>query len=224
MQPNECLILFLKAPLPGRVKTRLAKSIGDKHALALYKHFVRDILETAQTSGRPLILYYYPAQAESDLVAWLGKNHTLTPQQGNSFGERMDNAFRREFDRGYDRAVLIGADIPHLSDAILNEAFSGLESADAVIGPARDGGYYLVGFNAKALCSAVFEGIPWGTAAVFEKTIRRCHQNSIHCHHLPFMRDVDDVYDLKAIMKKCRANQTVAPRTCHYLYHKLPYF
>lgn len=214
----------MKAPLLGRVKTRLAKSIGDQHALALHKHFARDILETLQYNGRPLILYYYPAQAKSDLVAWLGKKYPLAPQQGNSLGERMGNAFGRVFDRGYDRAAIIGADIPHLSGAILNEAFSGLETADAVIGPARDGGYYLIGFNAKALCSAVFEGVPWGTAAVFEKTIQRCHQNNIHLHHLPFMRDIDDVHDLKALMKKCRDNQTVAPHTCHYLSHKLPYF
>jgi len=208
----------------GCVKTRLAKSIGDKHALALYQNFVKDVIGAVRCGGKHLKLFYYPPGTEEMLTAWLGKGFELTPQQGDSLGERMSRAFKHVFDRGYHKAVLMGTDIPDLPRHIPTEAFIRLETADAVIGPALDGGYYLIGFKAHTFCPAVFEDIPWGSATVFEKTIRCFDKHKTKWHHLPMMRDIDDDTDLKALIDKCADNKRAALHTCDYLLQKLAYF
>ncbi len=224
MKRSECFIIFLKAPIPGQVKTRLAKSIGDEHALALYKNFVKDVIGAVRSVGRHLKLFYYPPHAGEILTAWLGKDYKLTPQQGSSLGERMSNAFMHVFDQGYYQAALIGTDIPDLPRHIPNEAFSRLETSDAVIGPALDGGYYLIGFKAKTFCPAVFEGIPWGSATVFEKTIRCFNKNKIELHHLPMMQDIDDGKDLEAFINRCAYHNKAALHTYSYIIRKSSYF
>jgi len=218
MNLNECLIIFLKAPIKGHVKTRLAKSVGDEHALALYKNFVKDLIGAVRCGGRRLKLFYYPPHAGEMLTDWLGRGYELTPQKGASLGERMSNAFALMFDQGYYQAALIGTDIPDLPHFITNEAFGSLETADAVIGPAQDGGYYLIGFKATTFCPAVFEGIPWSSATVFEKTIRCFNKNKIKSHHLPMMQDIDDNKDLEAFINRCADNPKAAPHTCDYLF------
>ncbi|MDM8555063.1 TIGR04282 family arsenosugar biosynthesis glycosyltransferase [Desulfococcaceae bacterium HSG7] len=224
MKRGECLIIFLKAPIKGHVKTRLAKSIGDDHALALYKNFVKDVIGTVQSGKRCLKLFYYPSHSREMLTTWLGSDYELTPQQGASLGERMRNAFVYVFDQGYDKAALIGTDMPDLPHFIPDEAFSRLETADAVIGPAIDGGYYLIGFKAHTFCPAVFEGVPWGSATVFKKTILIFNKSKTKSHHLPMMQDIDDKNDLEAFINRCADNPKAAPYTCSYLFRQSAYF
>ncbi len=214
----ECLIIFLKAPIKGHVKTRLAKSIGDEHALALYKNFVKDVIGELRSGGRRLKLFYYPPHAGEMLTDWLRQDYELTPQKGASLGERMSNAFTLMFDQGYYKAVLIGTDIPDLPHLITNEAFRSLETSDAVIGPALDGGYYLIGFKANTFCPAVFEGIPWSSTTVFQKTIRCFNKNKMKLHRLPMMQDIDDIKDLEAFINRCADNPKAAPHTFGYLF------
>jgi len=224
MKLGECLIIFLKAPIKGLVKTRLAKSIGDDHTLALYKNFVKDVICTVRCGRRNLKFFYYPPHAGDMITAWLGKDYELTPQQGDSLGERMRNAFTHVFDEGYDKAALIGTDVPDLPHFIPDETFSGLETADAVIGPALDGGYYLIGFKANTFCPAVFKGIPWSSATVFEKTIRSFNKNKIELHYLPMMQDIDDKKDLEAFINRCADNKKATPHTYSYMIRKSSYF
>lgn len=214
----------MKAPLIGFVKTRLAKSIGEQHALALYKNFVKDTIEATRSDKYRLKLFFHPPQTDTLLKTWLGKDYELSPQQGCSLGERMYNAFKHVFDEGYDQAALIGTDIPDLPRFVPNEAFHCLNAADVVIGPALDGGYYLIGFNADTFLPDVFQGIPWGTAMVFDKTRRCLHCNKRRVLELPMMQDIDDKGDLKAMIAKCKHNKSVAPHTCDYLLHQKAYF
>ena len=196
------LIIFVKWPEKGRVKTRLSVAFGDEVVLELYKCFVEDIIATAKLTGfRPLVAYY-PEDAGERISAWLGDQIDYMPQSGNDIGAKMSNAFQRVFEQGISRVVLIGSDFPDLPAEIINEAFSALENSDAVIGAAKDGGYYLIGFRHDAFLSRVFEGIPWSTAEVFERTMSIFAQEGLDIHRLPSWRDIDRPEDIVDLIKQ----------------------
>ncbi len=115
-------------------------------------------------------------------------------------GERMKNGFLEAFNMGAKRVVLIGSDIPDLSLELTEEAFTSLEENDVVLGPSYDGGYYLIGFTHHTFSPHVFEGIPWSTETVFEKTLRILNQAGQRIHILKHLRDIDTVEDLKHIV------------------------
>jgi len=108
----------------------------------------------------------------------------------------MEHALRQAFVQGFSRAVLIGSDIPDLTVELMDEAFSSLRTNDAVIGPAFDGGYYLIGFNRDTLLSEVFEGMEWSTDTVFAETLARLKASGLKAHQLPQQRDIDTLADL----------------------------
>jgi len=124
------------------------------------------------------------------------------PQHGRDLGERMKNGFLDGFAKGYKRVVLIGSDIPDLPKNSIEEAFQSLEETDAVIGPAFDGGYYLIGFRQSAFSSQVFEEINWGTATVFDETMKKLKRLRRSVHTLPRLRDIDTVEDLNHLKGK----------------------
>jgi hypothetical protein len=124
---------------------------------------------------------------------------THVPQEGNDLGEKMKNAFVRSFSAGTEKAVLIGSDIPDLSMAIIDEASVSLDTCDAVIGPASDGGYYLIGFRKDSFLPGVFEGIPWGTESVCGETLRLLYRAGCRVHVLPEWHDIDTADDLRSL-------------------------
>ncbi|MFW6334868.1 MAG: TIGR04282 family arsenosugar biosynthesis glycosyltransferase [Desulfosalsimonas sp.] len=168
-----CMILFVKAPAVGRVKTRLAESIGGRAALFLYRAFVEDILDAISATDLRLRIFYYPPEDGGLVRRWIGGGPRLFAQQGDDLGARMHDAFCRTAQEGFERIVLAGSDIPEIDESIIKAAFSALETHPAVIGPAEDGGYYLVGLRAESVCRQVFSGIDWGTDRVLDQSLER---------------------------------------------------
>jgi uncharacterized protein len=194
----ERLIVFVRLPATGRVKTRLAKVVGPENAAALYRCFVADVLATVRRSGYPPLVFFDPPDDGARVKEWLGEEMTCLPQTGEELGKRMAEAFKVAF-ASCSRAVLLGSDCPDLPEALIAEAFRSLENHDAVIGPAVDGGYLLIGFVKAGFSEAAFEGIEWGGAQVFDTTLAILQQNHVNLHVLPAWNDIDDYADLKAL-------------------------
>ena len=211
------LIVFVKAPRPGQVKTRLARFLGEAAAGELYRCFVADLL--AMLAGLALVprVYFYPAEAGAVMRDWLGEEYSLFPQQGDSLGDKMSHALAETFQAGADKAVLIGSDLPDLPPVIIKEALTALEQSPAVIGPGIDGGYYLIGFTAAGFTPAVFTDIPWSTETVFNRTMERFAAAGLRPYCLPAWADIDTAADLRRFMADGRGNPGRAPRTMAWL-------
>jgi hypothetical protein len=197
MPLDQLILLFVKAPQRGQVKSRLAAVLGQDAALELYRNFVLDTLATIETIGIPCRICYHPPGSGETVKDWLGDHFPYMPQEGNNIGERMEWAFRRAFSEGVSRAVLIGSDIPDLPPEMFDRAFQSLNDHGAVIGPALDGGYYLIGFNRDAFFPGVFSGIEWSTGDVLSRTMQTFDHAGRRVEQLPPWRDMDTVEDLK---------------------------
>jgi uncharacterized protein len=215
--PKQCILFFLRAPEKGRVKTRLAKSVGDDAALSLYQSFVLDTLDMLARTRCPIIVCGHPKKKISSINAWLGGQLPCWPQTGNSLGQKMANAFSRAFSEGFDRAVLIGSDIPDLPSRIIEQAFLAMNDQGAALGPSSDGGYYLIAFCASAFLPRVFEDIPWGTEKVLDQTLKvfKAHKAPV-CLLEPW-QDIDTAEDLKELLERHPCEITAAARTIGYL-------
>jgi uncharacterized protein len=221
ISPETCLLLiFVKAPKKGTVKTRLANAIGEEHACALYRCFVEDLLEmvdkTMEKDSSTVKICFHPPQSEKDIVHWLGSGRGYWPQCGQDLGERMINAFRRGFAEGFTHIVLIGSDIPSLQGHIIRKGFARLKSQDAVIGPASDGGYYLLGFRSGTFHPEALQGISWSTAQVFSQTMRILTERKLRVSVLPPCSDIDTYEALKAWRGSEPGNHTETSKTGSY--------
>ena len=193
MTSGSLLIIFTKNPEPGLVKTRLARSIGDEKALEVYEKLrchTALIAEKAAVNRTACYSHFLPA---ADI--FLTEHFNAQLQVGDDLGERMLNAISRGFDEGFRHIVLIGTDCYELSTANLDSAFLALERADAVVGPALDGGFYLMGLN--MLIPELFLGRHWSTKEVFSETIELLQHLSISYELLPELSDIDTFDDLK---------------------------
>ncbi len=211
---KSCILVFVRAPELGKVKTRLAKVIGNEAALNLYMNFVADELEMLQSQFHDVIVCYYPSVARSQVETWLkGYGYDLMAQSGKDLGERMGNAFEGVFSGGYQYALLIGSDLPDLSSLIILDAFHHLTCKDSVIGPCEDGGYYLIGFRRDTCFKEAFIQIPWGTGQVFNQTLLRFHEKNLTYHTLQKWRDIDTYEDLTLFKKILEKDPTLAKHT-----------
>jgi rSAM/selenodomain-associated transferase 1 len=210
-------MMFVKMPERGAVKSRLALSVGKDTALNLYKCFVSDIIGTLTEGEYPLAIFFHPPGSRQKLVQWLGDEHTLFPQAGDDLGERMKNAFKTVFSRGFRSALLIGSDSPDLPKQIIDEALISLKDHDVVLGPSYDGGYYLIGFKADAFLPQVFDGIVWSTPEVFKETLDVQKKTNPRFHILPKWRDIDTLDDLKALYLKNRDTAFAESETIKYM-------
>jgi len=201
---DRCLLFFVKYPEKGKVKSRLAAVIGDDSAVSLYKNLVEKMLSTLKKGTFSLYICFFPKSAQKPIKNWLGRKYGYMPQHGKDLGERMRKGFTDGFAMGYQRVVLIGSDIPGLPINYIEEAFKSLKKMDAVIGPAFDGGYYLIGFNQSTFSPQVFKGIAWGTKNVFAETIEKLKRLRRAVHTLPYQRDIDTAEDLKHLKGKPR--------------------
>lgn len=190
-----CLLLFVKNPIPGTVKSRLGRHIGFEQAAALYRCFARDLLLTTQQLGVDQLIFYAPADAQAPVKAWLGPNCHYLPQQGEDLGERMSHAFATCFEMGYSGALITGSDSPDLPLAFLHHGLNALKQQQIVIGPSDDGGYYTLGFTPQNFTPAVFVEMPWSTSTVFAQTMDRLKSSPVY--QLPTWYDVDTVEDLR---------------------------
>jgi hypothetical protein len=189
------ILVFVRAAEAGRVKTRLAAAIGAEGALRVYRRLAEHTVREARAVDAELRIHFTPADRELQVRAWLGDARYL-PQAGGDLGTRMEAAFRAAFADGAERVVIIGSDLPDLSAALLRDAFAALDTYPAVLGPARDGGYYLLGMRAPI--PGVFDGVPWSTPEVLTLTLERLRAAGIEPALLATLSDVDEVGDLPA--------------------------
>jgi uncharacterized protein len=218
MTKDRCLILFVKYPESGKVKSRLAQHWTADLAAGLYTNFVNDIISSLEKGSFNLRIYFYPPEKEEKIRKLWSEKYQYAAQNGADLGERMKNAFLREFAAGFGNVVLIGSDCPDLPAIIIEESFRALENkTDSVIGPSADGGYYLIGFRKDTFCPEVFSGVPWSTVSVLEKTMTVLRSSQQHCTILPVWRDIDNLEDLIDLVKRIEKTPFADSGTMRFL-------
>ncbi len=201
--------LFAKFWQPGAVKTRLAASIGESAACALYKRFVFHLLQRLGNSADQRAIVFSPPESESKFRMQIPPNWKLCPQSPGDLGSRMHSYFLQAF-KTATQVVIIGADCPHLPASTIDTAFKLLSQAPVVLGPSTDGGYYLIGMRAR--CFDIFDSIQWSTESVLEKTIQHLEKQNIDYRLLETMTDVDELVNLKTVEAALAAqHQTQRP-------------
>jgi len=207
------LNVMAKYPTPGAVKTRLARVLGAEAACALYRAFLLDLAERLEALPYEVSWAYWPPTAPFHSLV---RGARCRPQEGENLGERIARALAAEFLERNGPIIVIGADAPHLPEAILAEAAAALDAgADVVLGPAADGGYYLIGLGAPE--PALFAGIPWSSAQVLATTRERGRALGLSVHLLPPTFDVDEPGDLVHLERLLARRQTHLPRTAAIL-------
>jgi rSAM/selenodomain-associated transferase 1 len=189
--PENKLIIFVKNEEVGKVKTRLAESIGDEEALKVYQKLVKHTYaETGSLKMNKEV--WYSSYIKKDDI-WENDRFTKKLQKGGGLGQRMKYAFKTAFDSGINKAVIIGSDSAEIRAGIIEDAFRSLDDNDFVIGPARDGGYYLLGMN--QFYPKVFKGVEWSTEEVLQTTINIIEQLGLSYTRLKALNDVDTIED-----------------------------
>ena len=187
---KDALLIFQKNMILGKAKTRIAASVGDKKALEIYNKLVLFTHRViSNLDSQKFIFFSNHLENELHYEA----EYILKIQKGNSLGDRMINALSTIFSLGHAKAILIGTDCGEISEQILEKAFNSLNHSDVVLGPAEDGGYYLIGM--KALNPLFFQGIDWSTDKVLSQTIQIIENEGLTVDLLPVLADVDTYKD-----------------------------
>ena len=186
---SQALIIFARKPEAGKVKTRLSATIGNEKALAIY---IRLLEHTRHIVNELSCEKYVFLTHEKHDDFWNGFNHEL--QLEHSLGDRMSHAFALLFKKGHKHVIIIGTDCPDITPEIVEEAFRQLSSNDIVIGPAEDGGYYLLGMNRYH--ATLFQDIQWSSEVVYNQTIEKINDNNLSYYNLPELSDVDEEKDV----------------------------
>ncbi|WP_158974484.1 TIGR04282 family arsenosugar biosynthesis glycosyltransferase [Cellulophaga sp. L1A9] len=191
MSKENLLLIFTRNPELGKCKTRLAASVGNEKALEIYKFLLHHTAEITQNLKAKKYVYYSEDIWEKDI--WNNETYDKKLQEGIDLGLRMENAFKAGFKKGYKKIIVIGSDMYDLTQADLENAFNRLDSSDFVVGPAEDGGYYLLGM--KTLEHSVFTDKAWGTPTVLRDTLKNLEPKKINL--LETRNDVDVLEDIK---------------------------
>lgn len=190
------LVIFVKNPEKGKVKTRLAKESSEVLALDAYKKLLKYTRKITFGLEVEKEVWYSTSIDSGDI--WEEGAFKKEIQKGGSIGERMQNAFKVGFQSGeIDKMILIGSDCAEISQEIIEEAFSKLDNVDVILGPAEDGGYYLIGMN--SYFPQVFQNIDWSTSHVLEQTTNRIAEAELSCSLLEVLKDVDVLDDWLAV-------------------------
>lgn len=192
------ILIFLKAPVPGQAKTRLAAGVGDDAAMEIYQRLVHRQMANLPTDW-PVEVHFAPAHEEPLMRAWVGEaaHRTFYPQIEDELGERLIHAMKGAFERGAKGVFLIGGDCPELDGARLRRAASRLQDVDVVMGPTFDGGYYLLGMGKPR--DALLTHGEWGTSTVADSTRAIAGRNRWSMHELSTLQDVDTAEDWAAV-------------------------
>ena len=191
MNHKNLLIIFTRNPVLGKVKTRLAKTVGDKTALDIYTFLLKKTKEITLDSPCDKVVYYSEKIIKNDI--WNCNSFRKEVQFGEDLGAKMKNSFYDAFENNYRKVVLIGSDIYDLESYHINEAFKKLETNDVVMGPALDGGYYLIGL--KKMHPKIFDNKRWGSSTVRKDTLKNLEKVDVHL--LPILNDVDVIEDIE---------------------------
>jgi len=218
VRERDAIVIVAKPPEAGRVKTRLCPLLTPEEAAELARAFLDDTIAFArQVSGADVLI------GHAGVATWFFRAYPgvpLLPQGEGDLGARMARLFGAAFREGYRRVILIGADTPHLGPGRLERAFLALETPGTVVlGPAEDGGYYLIGLSAP--CAALFEGIAWGRDRVLAETLYRADAKGLKTHLLPMERDIDTPDDLAWLSCEL-ARLPAVSATARLLLHRAP--
>jgi uncharacterized protein len=195
MSKNNALLVFVKNPELGKVKTRLKPELSNEECVAIYKAMVNDLVKNIQVDKNYDIFFFFTPKSSVNVVQqWLGYEFNLVPQSDGDLGKRMSTALIWAFENNYQKAVLIGSDCPTMDQKLILNAFKNLENSDVVLGPSEDGGYYLVG--TKSPQPEIFENIHWSSDVVFSETILRIKENNRTYSKLEIKSDIDKYSDL----------------------------
>ena len=207
--PRRRLLVFARLPELGRVKTRLAADIGAERALEVYEGMLRDLIGSIGESTPDLEIEFLWAPSPEANGATLRRafgHHAVAMQTGTTLGDRLSMAFSERFYFHRTHTIVaIGVDDPALPRALIEQAFELLESVEWVIGPATDGGYYLIGCRALAFDCSVFDGIEWGTPSVLSVTLDRIRALQATVALLPERFDIDTAADLERYLGRMKA-------------------
>ena len=217
--PDTALVVMARYPEAGATKTRLARAIGDEEAAYLYRAFLADLAQ--RFAGQPYDLHWaytpngvgysaFMATLAPSLVQYM----CFFPQEGAELGARLHHAFRWTYERGYRRTIVIGSDSPHIGRDIVVRAREALDVADVVLGPADDGGYYLIAMRRP---HDVFRGIPMSTSQVMQMTVALAQRQGLQVYALETLFDVDELPDLTRLARLLRADSSLAPVTFTHL-------
>ncbi|HYG37494.1 MAG TPA: TIGR04282 family arsenosugar biosynthesis glycosyltransferase [Cytophagales bacterium] len=189
---KDLLLIFIKNPVLGKVKTRLAKTVGKEKALKIYNLLLDHTLKLTHSLPLTKYLFYDTHIQRNDM--WSDLHYQKFLQEGEDLGQRMYKAFLKGFNDAYSSIVIIGSDCRELHYDILANAFEALKTSDVVIGPAKDGGYYLLGM--KQLIPSLFKNKSWSSPQVFNETMTDINLLNLRCHLLPVLSDIDTEDDL----------------------------
>lgn len=194
-------MFFVKYPEPGSVKTRLAEGTTPEQAATFYRVFVEEKLAELEAGvDGDLVVFFAPETMRDEVQAWLGKGRRYIGQKGSDLGHRMENAFREVFLMGYERGVLVGSDIPGLTPGIINQGVSALTPGRASLGPAGDGGYYLIGFHKSGFSPEVFRTGEWSAPGVYERAFNLLAGSGFPFTELEGLDDMDTMEDIETML------------------------
>jgi uncharacterized protein len=197
VEVRECLIVFTRYPEPGTTKTRLIPLLGAEGAAMFQRQMTEDTLAQAKKlkDFRPVAVEVHFTGGDRQLMQdWLGSDLIYRHQNEGDLGKRMASAFEASFAAGMVSTVIIGVDCPDLNAQLISKAFEALEQHDLVLGPAEDGGYYLIGLN--RLIPQLFVGVSWGTSVVRQQTVEIAKELDLAIAFLPLLNDIDRPEDL----------------------------
>lgn len=195
---QNALIILVKNPVLGKVKTRLAKTVGDVNALKIYQHLLRNTQEvTAELTNIDKFIFYDEYIPANDI--WNDGEYERELQKGNNLSEKFINVFNDTFQKGYEKVIVLMPDCPNIKDVLIKKAFNELNDNDIVIGPTTDGGFYLLGL--KKLHLSLFENKEYSTPTVTEELKTEAKNLNLSLAELPTFTDVDTEEDLGKLSK-----------------------
>lgn len=194
MRPN-VLLYFVKYPTPGKVKTRLAKTVGVHEAAKLYRELAERNLKVVASlhhkSICDLVIVFDPPEKGEDFKKWFSVSCEYWPQCGGGLSERLKHAFGEAFQKGAKRVMALGSDTLGLTTDVIQQGFEDLQPNDVVVGPAEDGGYYLIG--SASFQPKLFEGIAWSTSDVLPQTYKTINNLRLSYQTLSQLQDLDEI-------------------------------
>ncbi len=190
---KKALIIFTRNPEIGKCKTRLANTIGNEAALNIYKFLLKHTANISESINADKYVFYTEKIKKEDL--WNDTIFRKKLQKGDDLGKRMENAFIDLFESGYQKVIIVGSDLLDLKADHINDAFEKLNEHDVVFGPAKDGGYYLLGLSKLQAC--IFRNKPWSETNLLDVTLKELGQKNISLTLLETLNDIDTFEDLK---------------------------
>ena len=209
------LVIMAKAPRPGSVKTRLAKSLPVQAVTELYRCLLNDTISLAQTLPHLEVAIMCPASDVEDMTRAVGKAVQVIPQTGSGLAAALDSVFIQFASSGQPGVIALNSDSPHLPASVLESAFDVLEDCDLVVGPTQDGGYYLVG--ARATHPGLFTGDKMGTTSAFDSLLARARATGLSVELTEPFYDIDEAADLGRLAEELNRTPGKAPRTAEWL-------